>query len=154
MNWVDPDTTVANKTPMVWVFSKDLKSCYPKAPAAGHFWREYFYDLVSNSGERRQDLENLLGRTEGAVAALTRKCITQKQPLDIEEAANLDLFVACMFMRTEKMRDSIMSFVSAHARIEREHAMAYKRPVLETAIYQHNAHAFAIFDGILLKAIS
>src|SRR3954465_14383728 len=94
MNWVAPDTTAPNKTPMVWVFRKDLKSCCPKPPAAGHFWREYLYDLVSNSGERRQDLENLLGRIEGAVAALTRKCIAHKQPLDMEEAANLDFFVA------------------------------------------------------------
>jgi len=150
LNWVDPATTAPKKTPMVWVFSKDCKSSYPKPPAAGHFWREYFYDLVGKSGERRQDLENLLGRIEGAVAALTRKCITQKQPLDTQEAANLDLFIACMFMRTEKMHDSIMSGVNALARIERVHALAHGRPAPDTETYRRNAHAHAIYDGVLL----
>src|SRR5215831_6895347 len=120
MNWVDPATAAPKKTPMVWVFSKDLKSSYLRSPATDHFWREYFYDLISNSGERRQDIENLLAKVEGAVAAITRKCIAHKQPLDFEEASNLDLFVACMFVRTEKMGDSIMSSANAVVRIERE----------------------------------
>ena len=64
MNWVDPATAVPNKTPMVWVFTKHLKSHYPKAPAAGHFWRDYFYDLVSGSGERAKF------NTEGSMSCL------------------------------------------------------------------------------------
>jgi hypothetical protein len=150
MNWVDPATAVPNKTPMVWVFTKHLKSHYPKAPAAGHFWRDYFYDLVSGSGERRQDIENLFGRIEGAVADVKRNRIPHKQPLNQEQAEAIDLFVACMFMRTEKMRDSVTSSANALARIERDHAAAHYRPAPETETCQRNAHAFAIYDGILL----
>jgi len=150
MNWVDPATTVPNKTPMVWVFTKDLKRRHPKAPAAGHFWRDYFYDLVSSSGERRQDLENLFGKIEGAVADVTRNCIPHKQPLNQQQAEAIDLFVACMFLRTEKMRDSVMSFANGHARIERDHAASHRRCAPETETYQRNAHAFAIYDGILV----
>jgi hypothetical protein len=150
LNWVDPSTTAPKKTPMVWVFSKDMKTRRAKAPGTRRFWREYFYDLVSASGDRRQDLENLLGRIEGAVAAVTQDCILRKQPLSPEQADAIDLFVACMFMRTEKMRDSVMSFAGAIARIERDHAAARKRPVPNRETFQRNAHAFAIYDGVIL----
>jgi len=149
MNWVDPATTVPNKTPMVWVFTKDFSRHYLKAPAARNFWRDYFYDLVSTSGERRQDLENFFGKIECVIADVTRNYIPQRRRLNHEQAEAIDFFVACMFMRSEKMRDSVMSFANAVARIEREHAMAQKRPVPNTATYQQNAHAHSIYDGLL-----
>jgi hypothetical protein len=150
INWVDPATTRPNRTPMVWTFTKDLKTRHARPPAAGYFWRDYFYDLVSDSGEHCQKLEDLLGRIEGAVAAVTRNCITRNQPLKLEEGASLDLFVACMFMRTEKMRGSIVSGANAFARIEREHALTHGARAPDTTIRQRNAHAHAIYDGVLL----
>src|SRR5580765_877217 len=148
-HWVDPATKVTGKTPMVWVFSKDAKRKQPKPPASGHFWRDYFYDLISVSGERRQDLENLLGKIEGSMARIVDQRIIQKQPLDQMEAENFDLFVACMFMRTERMRESIRSFISAKARIEKDFAQAQGRPTPDTSVMENNAHAHAIYDGVL-----
>lgn len=147
--WFDPATEVAGKTPMVWTFTKDAKRKQLKPPAAGHFWRDYFYDLISVSGERRQDLENLLGRIEGSMARIVDERILHKQPLNQVEAENFDLFVACMFMRTERMKDSIGSFVSAKARIERDYAQARGKPIPDTSVMEHNAHAHAIYDGVL-----
>jgi len=147
--WTDPTTTVAGKTPMVWTFSKDAKRKQPKPPASGHFWRDYFYDLISASGERRQNLENLLGKIEGSMARIIDERILHKQPLNQIEAENFDLFVACMFMRTERMRESIGAFVSAKARIEKDHARAVGRPIPDTSGMEHNAHAHAIYDGVL-----
>ena len=149
MHWVDPATTVPGKTPMVWVISKDMKSRVAKPPAAGHFWREYFYDLVSLSGERHQGLENILGRIEGSVANITRRCIPNKQSLNQGEAEAINFFVACMFMRTERMRESILSAVSAIGRIERDHAVIRGLPIPDNSIHERNAHAHAIYDGLV-----
>ncbi len=148
-HWVDPATKVANKTPMVWTFTKDAKRRQLKPPASGYFWRDYFYDLISTSGERRQNLENLLGKIEGSMARIIDQRIIHKQPLDQEESENFDLFVACMFMRTERMKESIGSSVSAMARIEKDHAQAYGKPIPDTSVMEHNAHAHAIYDGVL-----
>jgi hypothetical protein len=149
MQWVDPATTIPGKTPMVWTISKDMKSRHARPPAAGHFWRDYFYDLISQSGKRRQNLEDLLGKIEGAFANIIQRRIPLKEPLAQVEAENLDLFVACMFMRTQHMRQSVVSAVSAMARIEREHAASHGYPIPDTSVYEHNAHAHAIYDGIL-----
>jgi hypothetical protein len=59
--WVDADTLAPGKTPMVWTFTKDAKRKQLKPPASGYFWRHYFYDLVSVSDERRQNLEKGVG---------------------------------------------------------------------------------------------
>ena len=147
--WVDPATKVAGKTPMVWMFTKDGKTKQPKPPASGHFWRDYFYDLISISGERRQDLENLLGKIENNMARIVDQRILQKQPLDQGESENFDLFVACMFMRTERMKETIGSFVSAKARIEKDYARAHAKPIPDTSVMEHNAHPHATYDGIL-----
>jgi hypothetical protein len=149
MHWVDPATTAPGKTPMVWIISKDMKSRAAKPPAAGHFWRDYFYDLVSLTGERHQGLENLLGKIEGSVANITRRCIPNKQPLGHDEAEAINFFVACMFMRTEKVRESILSAVSAMGRIERDHAAIQGLPIPDNSIRERNAHAHAIYDGLL-----
>jgi hypothetical protein len=110
-HWLDPATKVAGKTPMVWKFTKDKKQKEPKPPAAGHFWRDYFYDLISTSGERRQNLENLLGKIEGSMARIVEQRIFQKHSLNQIESEELDLFVACMFMRTERMKNTVTSAV-------------------------------------------
>src|ERR1035441_6705923 len=81
-----------------------FRSRHARPPAAGHFWRDYFYDLISQSGKRRQNLEDLLGKIEGAFANIIQRRIPLKEPLAQVEAENLDLFVACMFMRTQHMR--------------------------------------------------
>ncbi len=148
-HWVDATTTVAGKTPMVWMFTKDAKRKQLKPPASGHFWREFFYDLISTSGERRQELENLLGKIEGSMARIVDQRILHKRPLGLLESEELDLFVACMFMRTERMKDSITSAVSAMARIEKEYAEAHEKPIPDTAVMEHNAHAHSIYAGIL-----
>src|ERR1039457_186035 len=106
-HWVDGATNVAGKTPMVWTFTKDAKRKRLKPPASGHFWRDYFYDLISTSNERRQDLENLLGKIEGSMARIVDQRVLQKRALNRAESEELDLFVACMFMRTEWMKDNI-----------------------------------------------
>jgi hypothetical protein len=148
-HWVDPATTLARKTPMVWTLSKDGKSKQLKSPTSGHFWRDYFYDLVSISGGRRQDLENLLGKIENSMARIVDQRILQKQPLDRMESENFDLFVACVYMRTERIKESVGSFVSAKARIEKDCAQAQGKPIPDTSVMEHNAHAHAIYDGIL-----
>ena len=148
-HWVDATTTVANKTPMVWVIAKDAKHIQAKPPASGHFWRDYFYDLISSNGERRQNLENLLGKIEASMARTVEKCILHKQPLGQAESEELDLFVACMFMRTERMKDNIASGVSAMVRIEADHAQAYGKPISDSSVMEHNGHAHAIYDGVL-----
>jgi hypothetical protein len=134
---------------MVWTITKDAKKKQLRPVGSDCFWRDYFYDLISASGERCQSLENILGRIESGVAKTVEHRVLQRQPLDQTEAENLDLFVACMFMRTEKMRDCIMSAVSAGARIERDHAACHREPVPDTSVYEDNAHAHAIYDGIL-----
>src|SRR5438876_8315925 len=83
--WTDPATTIPSKTPMVWTIGRDLKSRHARPPAAGHFWRDYFYDLISVSGERRQSLEDLFGEIEGLVANITHRRFPHKQPLDHNE---------------------------------------------------------------------
>jgi hypothetical protein len=148
-HWVEAATTITNKTPMVWTFTKDAKRKKAKPPANGHFWRDYFYDLISTSGERRQNLENLLGKIEDSMAQTIDKRILHKQPLEQEESEELDMFVACMFLRTERMKDSITSGVSAMARIEKDHSQAFGKPISDTSVMEHNAHAHAIYDGIL-----
>jgi Protein of unknown function (DUF4238) len=149
-HWVDAATTVAGKTPMVWKFTKDAKRKQLKPPASGHFWREYFYDLISTSGERRQNLENLLGKIEGSMARIVDQRILQKQPLSQVESEELDLFVACMFMRTERMKDTVTSAVSAIARIEKSHAETHGKPIPDTSVMEHNAHPHAVYEGILV----
>lgn len=148
-HWVDPSTKVAGKTPMVWTFSKDAKRRQMKPPARSCFWRDYFYDVISASGERRQDLENLLGRIEGCMDRIVSQRILPKQPLDRAECEELDFFVACMFMRTERMKDSVVSGISAMARIEQAHAQAYGKPIPDTSVMVQNAHAHAIYAGVL-----
>jgi hypothetical protein len=54
-----------------------------------------------------------------------------------------------MFLRTERMKESVTSAVSAMARIEKAHAQANGKPVPDTAVREHNAHPHAIYDGIL-----
>jgi len=147
--WVDPATSVAGKTSMVWTFTKDARDKQLRPPASGHFWRDYFYDLISTSGERRQDLENLLGKIEGSMARIVDQRILLKQPLGQAESQDLDLFVACMFMRTERMKDSIASAVSAVALLEKAHAEAQGIPIPDTSVMEHNAHPHAIYDGVL-----
>jgi hypothetical protein len=90
-HWIDPATIGQNKTPMVWAISKDATRRQPKPLASGHFWREYFYDLISTTGERRQ-------------ARIVAKQIVHKQQLGRDEVEVVDLFVACLFMRTERMK--------------------------------------------------
>jgi hypothetical protein len=148
-HWVDPATEVPGKTPMLWTITKDARKKRPRPPASGHFWRDYFYDLISTSGERRQNLENILAKIEGGVAKTIEQRILQRHPLDQAEAANLDLFVACMFMRTEKMKDSITSGVSAMAHIEKDNARFHGTQVPNTSVMEHNAHAHAIYEGLL-----
>lgn len=148
-HWVDAATTAPRKTPMVWTFTKDGKHKQRKPPASGHFWREYFYDLISSSNERRQDLENSLGKIENGMARIVDGRIPSRQPLDQEEGEAVDLFVACMFMRTEQMKDSIVSGVAAMSRIEKEHAQAHHKPIPDTSITERNAHVHAIYDGVL-----
>jgi hypothetical protein len=148
-HWVDAATMVAGKTPMVWKFTKDAKHKRPKPPASGHFWRDYFYDLISTSGERRQDVENILGRIEGSMARIVDQRILHKQPLTQAESAELDLFVACMFMRTERMKDGITPAVSAMAHNEKAHAQLHENPIPDTSVMEHNAHAHAICYGVL-----
>lgn len=147
--WTDPATTVEGKTPMVWTFSNNAKRKQLKPPASSHFWRDFFYDLISASGERRQNLENLLGRIESNMVRIIDERILHKQPLNQIEAGNCDLFVACMFMRTQRMRESIGAFVSAKARIEKDYARAFDQRIPDTSCMEHNAHAHAICDSIL-----
>jgi hypothetical protein len=149
-HWVDPVTTVGGKTPMVWMFTKDAKRKELKPPASGDFWRDYFYDVISTRGERRQDLEDLLGKIEGCIARIVDTRILHKQPLDQVESENLDLFVACMFMRTERMKESIISGVSAMARIEKDYAQTHGKPIPDSALMERNAHPHAIYDGVLV----
>lgn len=148
-HWADPSTRVPGKTPMVWTFTKDAKQKRLRPPASGQFWRDYFYDLISVSGERRQDVENLLARIEGSFARIVEQRIVLKQPLEMAEAEALDLFVACMFMRTQRMKDTLTSAVSAMARIEKDYARAHGKPAPDTSAWEHNAHPHAIYDGIL-----
>lgn len=151
-HWVDPATIAPGRTPMVWTFSKDGERKKRRPVADRCFWREYFYDLISVTGERRQDLENLLGKFEDVFARIVEKRITHKQPLEPDEAENLDLFVACMFMRTERMRDSMMSAALARARIERDYAAVKGETLPDTSVMEHNARGHAMYEGILLMS--
>ena len=152
-HWIDPATKVENKTPMVWVISRDGKRRDPKPPAADRFWRDYFYDLFSTTGERRQDLENLLSKIEDGVSRIIDgfdQRISQGQPFSQTEAEVIDLFVACMFMRSEHMNQIISASASTKARIEKDHAKAEGKTVPDTSAYEHNAYAHAAYEGILL----
>ena len=146
--WADPATTVPGKTAMVWTISKDGKHKRLKPPASNHFWRDCFYDLTTRCGQHRQDLENLLGSIESSFARIVENLIIPSKPVSHIELQELDLFVAGMSMRTEKMRESISSFASAKARIEKDHAISRSAPPPDTSGNEHNAHALAICEGI------
>lgn len=146
--WVDPATTATNKTPIVWVFSKDGQRREHRSPGQSKFWRDYFYDLFSITGEQNQSIENALGKIEGWTAQITNQKLDQRIPLGRDEVEAIDLFIACMFARTEKFKRSIKNGAEAMARSESERAAAYGLPKPSNATLVQNAHPFSIFTSI------
>ena len=140
--WIDPATL--SKKPSAWIVSKDGRNANPRSPANAHFWREYFYDLISVSGERNQVLEDTLGKIEGWTSTVTVEKLDRKLALDRSEAEALDLFVGCMRARTERFKLGVQSCAEALARNEREHAVANGLPLASEDVSVLNAHAFSI----------
>lgn len=146
--WVDRATVGPKKTPMVWVIAKDGQRGELKAVGKSVFYRHYFYDLLSNTGKRDQSLENTLSKIESASAKVIKERIPNKEALDQDEADAIDLFVACMFMRTERKRKSVRDFVLTKSRIEKDYAQEYGKSIPDTSLDEDNAHPFAVFTAI------
>ena len=144
--WIDPATL--SEKPSVWIVSKDGKDAKLRSPANAHFWREYFYDLTSVTGERSQVVEDTLGKIEGWTSAITVERLDQKVPVEPSEAEAMDLFVGCMRARTEQFKHGVQSFAEAKARIEREHAAAYGLPIPANDVSVQNAHAFSVLTAL------
>jgi hypothetical protein len=147
-HWFDPDTTGPGEVPMVWAISKDGQQREQKTSGDCLFWKEYFYDLVSKTGERSRGIEDLLSKIEDGYTRVVTQRIPTKQPLNPQEAEAMDYFVVCMFTRTESRKIGTDSWASARARIQREYAEAARQPVPDTTVFEKNAHAFALLHGI------
>lgn len=146
--WADQATLAPSKTPAVWVISKDGQRRFARNPGQSHFWLEFFYDVISVKGERCQAIEQALGQIESAVTPVIRDKIPNKEPLYPDEVAAIDLFVASTFMRTGRKKKSLMEFVTARSRIEKDWAAAYNKPIPDTSLNEHNAHPFAVSTAI------
>lgn len=140
--WIDPATL--SKKPSVWIVSKDGKDAKLRSPANAHFWREYFYDLISVTGERNQVIEDTLGKIEGWTSTVTVEKLDQKIAVDRSEAEALDLFVGCMRARTERFKQSVQSFAQAMARNEGDYAAAYGLPLPSRDVSVRNTYAFSV----------
>lgn len=143
-HWISPESTFPPKTPMVWLISKDGTHKRPKPPAASAFWRDYFYDAVTPTGESDQSLENCFARLENELPQIIDERVTCKEPLDADESGLVNLFVACMFLRTEKFKDMIQSAADARARIERDWSAAYGLDIPDIERRCRNAFPAAI----------
>jgi hypothetical protein len=96
--WCDPDTP-RGQEPFVWLWTKDGKSHFRKAPR-NVFCETEIYTLRQPGGARDLALERMLSQMEGDFAEIRRKKIDRREPMAPLEMDRLITFVAALHARS------------------------------------------------------